>query len=81
VGAPIEAPDISTYHFVYVFSFFLNVSHRMIEPRRIAAREKSIMGILMVPGACRFSSPIPPPITSNKAPRNNPIPFFIIAKK
>jgi hypothetical protein len=39
----------------------------MIEPTRIAAKEKNIMGILMVPGACRFSNPIPPPITSNKA--------------
>jgi len=59
----------------------LNVIHRIIEPTRIAATEKSIIGILRVPGAFKSSNPIPPPITSNKAPRNIPIPFFIIAKK
>jgi len=53
----------------------------MIEPTRIAAKEKSMMGILMVPGACKFSNSIPPPIRSNKAPKNIPIPFFIMAKK
>ena len=39
------------------------------------------MGILIVPGAWKFSSPIPPPITSNKPPKKIPIPFFKIEKK
>ncbi len=53
----------------------------MMEPTRIADKEKIMMGILMAPGACKFSNPIPPPTTSNKPPMNSPIPFFMIAKK
>lgn len=63
------------------FLFFLNARNRRMEPTRIADKEKIMMGTLIVPGACKFSNPIPPPITSNNPPMNRTIPFFMIAKK
>jgi len=65
----------------YVFSFFLNASHSMIEPPSMAAREKAKMGILMVPGACKFSIPINAPRESNAIPRKIPSPLMMIEKK
>jgi hypothetical protein len=50
----------------------------MIEPTRMAATEKMKMGILIVPGACRFSSPINPPTESKITPKTIPMPFIMI---
>jgi len=66
---------------IKVFLSFLNANHRNSEPISIAATEKTIIGILMVPGACQFSTPTHPPNTSNKAPKNIPIPFMTIEIK
>jgi hypothetical protein len=47
----------------------------MIDPTRIAAREKNTIGILMVPGACTFSIPINPPRASKITPKARPTPL------
>jgi hypothetical protein len=68
--------DETTDGRIQVFHNFLNANHRNSEPTSIAATEKTIIGILMVPGACQFSTPIHPPRVSNKTPKNIPIPFI-----
>ena len=76
VGKPDK--DETTDGRIQVFHNFLNANHRNSEPTSIAATEKTIIGILMVPGACQFSTPIHPPRVSNKTPKNIPIPFMMI---
>ena len=58
-----------------VFSFFFDTSHSMIDPTRMAVREKIVIGILRVPCTCKFSIPINPPSTSRTTPTTIPTPL------